>query len=124
MTSCNGPNYIDLLTNGWNDSVIHTQQQAVSGSPVAWSVIGGHEGKYTNDFVNQVDGYVAAFTEAEPPGWSAANSIYHADFGINDIYNSWQRSSKINPLIFHQYQEGFDKVCNFIAEALKSKTSF
>lgn len=90
-TSCNGPNYIDFLSNGFNQSVIKTKNYAVPGSSVS------------SDFANQIDGYMKNFTVGLFPGLSARNSLYHAEFGINDITSEGSHYATLEPAIFVKY---------------------
>ena len=90
-TSCNGPNYIDYLSNGFNQSVIKTKNYAVGGSSVS----------------PQFAGQVASYTEDSEaglfPGLSATNSLYHAEFGINDITSEGSNYASLEPAIFVKY---------------------
>ncbi|KAK3173171.1 hypothetical protein OEA41_006500 [Lepraria neglecta] len=89
-TSCNGPNYVDLMTYQWNQSLIATDMHAIPGSPVDWSLVCGDIPPQTpcgqtNDLVHQIEWYVGNFSTNKPAGWTPSNSIYHFGFGINDI---------------------------------------
>ena len=90
-TSCNGPNYIDFLSNGFNQSVIKTKNYAIPGSSVS------------PQFANQVASYASDFKAGSFPGLTATNSLYHAEFGINDITGEGSNYAALEPAIFVKY---------------------
>jgi hypothetical protein len=128
QTSCNGPNYIGLMTYQWNQSLIETENFAISGSPVDWTLLCGNGPLQTacgqnNDFVRQVDWYVGNFSTTRPAGWTPSNSLYLIAFGINDINYGYKNWSAASPLIFKQYQASFEQVCSSPNQTANSRPS-
>ena len=113
-TSCNGPNYIDRLVNGYNDSVIDPHLFAFAGAGVDFSVFNDTN---KNDFVHQVDSFLGSNL---PAGSTANNTLYSTQFGINDIYEKshYTNYQHLNPLIFKSYEATMDKVCQYFPKVL------
>ena len=112
-TSCNGPNYIDLLTNGLNKSAILTKSYAIPGSPVSWSVLdnGNVPKDQTNSFVLQTQSFLAD-KKGKLSDLSAKSTLYHMEFGINDINTAGAKYTSFEASIFEKYQAQFDTVRN------------
>lgn len=113
QTTCNGPNYIDFLSNGFNKSIIKTKEYAIPGSPVTWSVLDPKDpSSHGNSFEIQVNTYLGDFKNNLFPGWSAANTLYHTEFGINDINTAGSDYASLEAQIFEKYSSLFDTVCH------------
>jgi len=50
--------------------------------------------------------------ENKPAGWSPENSLYHVEFGINDINNSDENYHKWADEMFAKYLDGMETVCH------------
>ncbi len=72
----------------------------------------------TNSFVFQVDTYVADVKKGLFPNLSAKDSLYHMEFGINDINTAGAKYSSLESSIFDKYQSTFERVCYLVMTAV------
>lgn len=91
--------------------MINTKEYAVPGSPVSWSALDKDEPTtWTDNFVGQADSYIKDFKAGFFQGWSAANTLYHTEFGINDINVADAKYPSLEPAIFEQYKSTLETV--------------
>ena len=116
QTSCNGPNYISHLVTSYNKSVITPKSYAIPGSPVSWYVLNGDKTPdpktQGNSFVFQVETYVDDIKKGDvlPSDMSGANTLFHMEFGINDINQAGSNYSRFEGEIFEEYRKNIETV--------------
>ena len=115
-TSSDGPNWVDFLTTVYNQSFIETYDLAYGGAVVDSSLVAQYEPTVL-DFVQQVnDEFIPVYAGVDNGvGWTSANSLFAAFFGINDVGNSYsEQNATLNDDIFVVYARLVDQVCLFL----------
>ena len=105
-TSCNGPNWVDDLTDGFNASVLTTKDYAIPGSAVDFEIIpNGKVDNSTDDFVHQLANYKKDFAKAP------ADSVFAVFFGINDInFSDNQWDAPETSTVMNKYSDLLEEV--------------
>lgn len=78
--------------------MIKTTNYAIPGSSVS------------PQFADQVDSYTEDSKAGKFAGLTAANSLYHAEFGINDITSEGSNYATLQPAEFVKYTNLLEKV--------------
>ena len=102
-TFSNGPNWLEFLTDKYNQSVIETYNLAISGSVVNSTIF---HSEPTSDLVHQIRArFVPNYATRDTAGWTSSNSLFTIFIGINDANRAWSQSDDgINGLVIRSYK--------------------
>ena len=115
-TSCDGPNYIDFLTNTYNESYIQAYNLAYGGATIDASIVMSGFGPTVRSFTDQVEHeFLRTYVNNSEVPWTASNSLFLIFFGINDVTNSFaplaSHNDSVNYRLVTAYEGLVDEVC-------------
>lgn len=92
-TSANGPNWIDVLTVKYNQSVLLTYNLAYGGATVDSDLVKPYEDTVLSVKQQVQDEFVPGYTGDSPsaagaPKWAGEDTLFAVWIGINDVGNS------------------------------------
>ncbi|CCX16515.1 hypothetical protein FPQ18DRAFT_277663 [Pyronema domesticum] len=92
-TSANGPNWIDYLTSTYNASTTVTYNMAYGGATIDSNLVVPYRPE-VRSIVNQVEDFFLGQIQARKLApWTAENSLFLIWIGINDIGNSYWKTT-------------------------------
>ena len=112
-TSCNGPNFIDFLTNTYNESFIQTYNLGYGGATISDSIVKSGFGPTVQSFQDQVEEeFLLTYVNNSEVLWDASNSLFIIFFGINDVTNSFALSASHNDSVNYELVKAYERLVN------------
>ena len=121
MTSSNGPNYVDFLTETYNLTLIETYDLGFGGATIDNKIIASAFGLEVKSFSDQVSQeFQPRYVGSNTVSWSSDDTLFTVFFGINDALQSYENANNdsVQYAAIKSYENIVNQVIFFLTELI------
>ena len=119
LTSSNGPNYVDFLTETYNQSFIETYNFGFGGATIDNNIIMPAYGLEVKSFVDQVSQeFQPRYVGSNTAPWTPDDTLFTVFFGINDALQSYLNAN--NDSAQYAAIESYENIVNQVTSTSRT----